>query len=133
MHQHLARVEEDVKRAILATTLGIELKPAQVGLKVQGRELKLAWAQLLATLLLACPRVMAVWPNIGMWRACCFLLMQVVNCSIKRHGVPPVLRNIGEAIASDLRVTKMCVTARECETRPPSVLISEWAAMYCCS
>jgi len=50
MHQHLARVEEDVKRAILATTLGIELKPAQVGLKVQGRELKLAWAQLLATL-----------------------------------------------------------------------------------
>ena len=39
-----------MKRAILATTLGIELKPAQVGLKVQGRELKLAWAQLLATL-----------------------------------------------------------------------------------
>jgi len=50
MHSHLAGVEEDVKRAILATTLGIKLKPAQVGLKVQGRELKLAWAQLLATL-----------------------------------------------------------------------------------
>ena len=81
--------------------------------------------------LLARPRVMAVWPNIGMCRACRFLLVQVVNCSIKRHGVPPVLRNIGEAIASDLRVMKMCVTARECETRPPSVLISKWAAMYC--
>jgi len=51
MHSHLAGVEEGVKRAILATTLGIELKPAQVGLKVQGRELKLAWAQLLATLI----------------------------------------------------------------------------------
>jgi len=50
MHSHLAGVEEGVKCAILATTLGIELKPAQVGLKVQGRELKLAWAQLLATL-----------------------------------------------------------------------------------
>ena len=50
MHPHLAGVEEGVKRAILATTSGIELKPAQVGLKVQGRELKLAWAQLLATL-----------------------------------------------------------------------------------
>jgi len=50
MRRQLAEVEEGVKRAILATNLGIELKPAQVGLKVQGRELKLAWAQLLATL-----------------------------------------------------------------------------------
>jgi len=28
-------------------------------------------------------------------------------------------------------MTKMCVTARERETRYPSVLISEWAVMYC--
>jgi len=40
-----------MKHAILATTLGIELKPAYVGLKVQGREqVKLAWAQLFAYL-----------------------------------------------------------------------------------
>jgi len=43
-----------------------------------------------------------------------------------------VLRNIEEArVAGDLRMTKMRVTARERETRPPSVLISEWAVMYC--
>jgi len=46
-----------------------------------------------------------------------------VDCSIKRHGVLRVLRNIEEAKSSDLRMTKMCVTARERETRPPSVLI----------
>ena len=50
IHRHIAGVEEDMKRVILATTLGIELKPAHVGLKVQGRELKLAWAQLFAYL-----------------------------------------------------------------------------------
>jgi len=80
-----------------------------------------------ARALLARPRVMAVWPNIGMCRACHFLRDSVVNCSIKRHGVPPVLRNIEEAIASDLRMTRMCKTAREREMRHPSVLISEWA------
>ena len=58
----IAEVEEGVKRAILATNLGIELKPAQVGLKVQGRELKLAWAQLLATLVsrFNCPHLGSV-------------------------------------------------------------------------
>jgi len=51
-------------------------------------------------------------PNISMCRACRFLLIQVVNCSVKRHGVPPVLRNIEEAIASDLRMTKMYVSMK---------------------
>jgi len=54
-----------------------------------------------------------------------------VDCSIKRYGVLRVLRHIEEAILSDLRMTKMCITARERETRPPSVLIPKWVVMYC--